>query len=537
MPRSTNFAFLEGHAPEFDRLGHDLERFYIEAPDLSIFRARQMAELAIHLMEVRHNISRRRQLIDRIHDLSALLPNSVVTALHTVRKLGNAAVHDSPRGPVAPRAYQAKARRALTEIFRVLKWLAGELSEGETWDRPLVVPIGTGAPSYAARVADVQAQLDQVEVLVDVRSRLDEGQTLLEAVNRDLDGTLRGVPRLEADALHLRVASLARAVSNHRGRAVPRKRDEAVDRWIANLVASAEPIYVDDVALYLVRTAAGHLNTLDFERALEALAPMLAWRRGRGAEPQRATHEMVGRALGTAGQALAFRAHATGDFSTLREAIEAFLAARECFSDAEDIDRQDTYRAHALIDQLRLFPTEPPGGAELSWLRNLVGSAGVDAKVMISDPLLNEHPQGHAFRVALALKYALVTGARPTWLVKLRTALAKALSRNENAKPSHPYGILVGNLVLSRIDAPRPLQTFLMEATESPDLLGHIARTFRLEQLRRSAAGHLPPAHTDAYRKRLPDELRSWWAQHGRRRLELADPGASALDLLPFNYV
>ena len=61
------------------------------------------------------------------------------------------------------------------------------------------------------------------------------------------------------------------------------------------------------------------------------------------------TDGSLGALLGTKGQALAMKAFATRDLSMNRDAELHFVAARSCFDQAGDIDRQPARADHRLL--------------------------------------------------------------------------------------------------------------------------------------------------------------------------------------------
>jgi hypothetical protein len=214
----------------------------------------------------------------------------------------------------------------------------------------------------------------------------------------------------------------------------------------------------------------------------------------------------------------------------LRNALGQFEEARHYFSDAADVERQDAYRAHGLIDQLRLFPDDPLALPEREWLDRIIASVGIDAEVMLRDPLLREHPHAHAFRVALALKHAYITETRPTWLASLRDAFVARVGDDPSVHLDHPFEQILGYFVLLRADVPKSLQALLDGSCQAPGLLGHIARTFRLEQTRLARKDPLDLGQRDAYRGELPEVLHRWWEAHdlGDRLERLGEPGGGS---------
>jgi hypothetical protein len=121
---SLNFTGHPGLAM-VDYWGAEAERLALERPDLSLIRARQLAELFVYLMEFRHQQRHEGALSERIKHLKSkkLLPDQVYSWLNDVRKAGNDAVHIRQTNPPHPEAYSGQARAQLLNIARAWAWL------------------------------------------------------------------------------------------------------------------------------------------------------------------------------------------------------------------------------------------------------------------------------------------------------------------------------------------------------------------------------------------------------------------------------
>lgn len=96
---SANFGFLEEHDPRLASLGDLAERYFRDDPSTAIVKLRQFAELTAKIIAARNAAYRdehetfeetlRRLSYDRI------IPKEVADVFHSLRKAGNAAVHEA----------------------------------------------------------------------------------------------------------------------------------------------------------------------------------------------------------------------------------------------------------------------------------------------------------------------------------------------------------------------------------------------------------------------------------------------------------
>lgn len=543
---SLNFGFLDTHTAHFDRLGADAETFLHTDPDLTLLRARQLLELFALVLERRGDP---RVVPDNLDDRLRLLryawniPEPVWKGIDAVRRFANDAVHVERTGPKQPSVFANSARKALPLLHRGLVWLSGQL-EGQVPD--VVYKPPTSSSKGEPVVFDgLMHRLDDIEELVDVHYALEQAATALAGLDTELEREVRQrrVGQNQLSLLRLRSRSIERARLNHLGETVRPADTATVEELGRPLIASGLPEAIEEVTEFRNRIAVGYLNALDFERAIDTLEPIVSWQRGQAAQFGEAfgdapvVNALLGRVLGTRGQALAFRGHAYLDRRSLQDALACFDEAGTLFVEAADKARQATYAAQTLVERAKHF-----GDVELSEAdqQRLAASAVCwvqDAAVFAADPLLRSHPRAHAFGVALGLKHAYVTGTRPDWFMAVCEALSAASSPTAPF-PGHPYEQLIGYLMLLHPGGVPSVLARAARGAEEPDTLpGHVARTFALERSRR--ASQLDAGELDRYRDHLPSALSGWWSEYEidkRLRGLLNGSTASALHLLPFNY-
>ena len=98
VPQTSNFAFLSAHDAQLVQLGALAERYFRDDPVTAIFKLRQFAELLSKMIAAHHALlderdtfeeTLRRLFYDRI------VPKEAADIFHTLRKLGNAAAHET----------------------------------------------------------------------------------------------------------------------------------------------------------------------------------------------------------------------------------------------------------------------------------------------------------------------------------------------------------------------------------------------------------------------------------------------------------
>ena len=482
------------------RLAEDAEGRLRDDADIAALRVRQLLEAFVLSVENAAGVNRRghESLHSRIGDLSGLPPTVKAYRLQSIRKSTNEAVHIGRLNLRPQGTFYKSARDALREMLDV--WRA--------WaDLPPLAELNLPpAPDARQRELDrLHGLLDRAEHLADQVREWDQAEALLAAV--DLDQALKaGAQQADIDLVALRRASIERAAANHRGLSPP-----PMDRALAARIASSGGGRALDELVHLFnREAVSALNRLDFATAEARLAEVTEWRE---AASQFLPSELqllpvrdwqLGALLGTRGQLRAFQAHARRDLALLREALDDFASASACFTHPADLDRQTTYRLHALVEVVRL------GGEltadELNEVQGLVESAPHKSVKPGA-----WHPD--AFRVAACLKTCEVLSLRPSWLNDLQ----KSLERLPEEPLDHPYGQLVGWLMRLMPHPPRSLGRAMRATAErGKDPLGvWVAACFL----------------ADSSVPEVPAQLKDWWRDHDMGTRAESE-GAAAI--LPF---
>ena len=492
---SLNFG---GHPayPQVDAWGADAERFLLRHPDISLIRCRQLVELLVHAAGpgIPH-----RDLCDRIDELERrrIFPPKACRKLHDVRKAGNEAAHVSGLSVPGPGAWAQEARRALRITAEV--WA----SFGAAAPGAFILPAAGDASDRARGEAD--AKLDKAAALVEDGRDLGAAERILGSIR---EGALRasGVSDRELDLLRLRTVSIRMAIQNHRG-GVSGPPDQGL---CERLVSWGDARALDQVVHLHNRHAVALLNELKIEEALARVSELEEWR----AAPQEflpgtfAGLEIRdwqrGALLGTRGQALAFLAHAEADPTRLKDALACFELATRCFTEADDLQRQETYGLHALVERVRL-------GGKLDAGRLALVEAAIDGA-----PRLPTGWSPESFRVGVALKAALVMGRRPPWIGRLVHEL-KWIDPDDPVP--HPYEQIIGGVILAEKSPPKRLRRVLETTADEGGLIGWIAACYL-------AAADDAPAPSP------PGLIRGWWDRYGIA----GRPVRGVPGVLPFNY-
>jgi hypothetical protein len=245
------------------------------------------------------------------------------------------------RGPLSEAAERSAARSALAAVFRIVK--------------PAVLQ-GSWAPPPDARTADSFASLQVAFEMLDdlVNSAASPGDEEVEqrlgALERRTRALTAALSSAERDILQLTGALVRLAVQNHRGQELADLAPE-----LSNLLARASEAPGHLQRLYVEfqnRRAIAMTNAFAFERAWEELEGLVDLLRP---EPDAALKdELVGRALGSTGQGAGFLARTLRDPFYVDRALECFDLAAACFVLPADLERQATYRLHALCEGVLL---------------------------------------------------------------------------------------------------------------------------------------------------------------------------------------
>ncbi len=99
MQLSENFGFLSAHDAELVKLGGLAERYFRDDPSTALVKLRQFAELLSKLIAARNAlyIGERETFEDTLRRLSLerIVPREAADLFHSIRKFGNAAVHEA----------------------------------------------------------------------------------------------------------------------------------------------------------------------------------------------------------------------------------------------------------------------------------------------------------------------------------------------------------------------------------------------------------------------------------------------------------
>ncbi len=500
MPYSLNFRF-DSAPSSVDALGASAEALLFTTPDLALLRVRQLLEVFVA------HVRSQDATADNFEEggslgpvIGSLLPNHLrAVTQHELRLIAracNAAVHHNTTRRRDGASYARAAREQLAAVHGVwARWLGVQ--------RTFQLPAPGGAE--AQQLAALHVALDRIERRVDV------GRDFSALADLGLlPAPPQGIGPKDHDLLDLRVLSIRRAGDNHAGREAG-----PLDPLAERLLRYGDGQAQEEALHYLNRTAVGHLNDLACDDALAVVSEYIEWRQAVATFlPKRVSDlgvsdRTLGALLGSGAQAMAMNAFADRSTEQSDQALATFREAKLCFIEAEDLDRQDTYRAHALIDRVRI------GGAlsaeERAWLERRVAGAPVGA--------LPGSDTGAPFRVALALKAHFLLDV-PYAVERVAQALSPALTTllaRDGLLP-HPYENIAGWLLQTRC-CPRDVRSALEgTAEEAPRkgaaVLGWIAQVF-LDH----AAGR--PASV------APGRLKRWSERVVDR---------PALDALPFNY-
>lgn len=120
MNGASNFSFLAVHDQRLSALGGFAERYFSEDPSTCIVKLRQFAELTAKMIAARHAAYRdeRDAFEETLRRLSyeRIIPKEVADIFHSIRKVGNAAVHEA-RGSHADALTSLKFARSLGVWF------------------------------------------------------------------------------------------------------------------------------------------------------------------------------------------------------------------------------------------------------------------------------------------------------------------------------------------------------------------------------------------------------------------------------------
>ena len=550
-----NFSFLGGLEP-LCRLGEDAERFLWVEPDLAVFRLRQFAEAAAHVV-YRHRygasapITRLDHLIGQLFD-DGHLPRHLRTALRELQQEGNVAVHSlRPGAPPDVGGFRTMAQRCLPLGFEVGVWVhrdvLGRTGAPETFVLP---PRPDETTSLGAALARIEMDIAVARSMADEQGALDDAESRIARIRSQLaqGSVARDGDPMERQRLDLRCEIVAASIANHRGVSPP-PLDTSVfqARW-SPLFERRDDLVLAELSEYGNRLAVAELNAFRFAAADEWCSKLIAAREGGHLGYQVfLDHEVevkdwhLGTLLGTRGQARGFLAHMEEDPEWLDLALEDFRRAEAIFSDAADRQRQWVYAMHADLERIRL--TDAGGHPErLPWADALDGRARELARRTTQGGERTLDAFGDLFAADVVLKAAdVLRRPAPKWAPALASALAREIEATERLP--HPYESLCGRLWLLLGSAcPRVLREALKATADlaAPEetLVPHIAQAFILEHRFRES-GSLSEDQISAFLDARPKAVVHAWTEHqleARFRQLCAAGGLGPLRIMPFNY-
>jgi type I restriction enzyme, R subunit len=116
---TSNFGFLSVHDAQQVKLGALAERYFRDDPDTAIFKLQQFAELLSKTIAAHHALLNEGETFEKtLRRLSydRIIPRETANILHTLRKRGNAAAHET-------RGSHSDALAALTLARHLGIWL------------------------------------------------------------------------------------------------------------------------------------------------------------------------------------------------------------------------------------------------------------------------------------------------------------------------------------------------------------------------------------------------------------------------------
>lgn len=185
MQASGNFGFLSEHDERLSALGSLAERYFTDDPSTAIVKLRQFAELMAKLVAARHASYRdeRETFEETLRRLSYdhLIPKEVGDLFHSLRKLGNAAVHEA----------QGDHNSALTS-------LKNARSLGVWFHRTFAQKSGFKPGAFIPPVAPADATAALRDEMAELRRQLREHADAATAARLELEEQARALETVEA---------------------------------------------------------------------------------------------------------------------------------------------------------------------------------------------------------------------------------------------------------------------------------------------------------------------------------------------------
>ncbi len=430
------------------------------------------------------------------------------------------------RKGVCPAMERQAAFKATKFAFRYLR-MGTSLSD---WALP--EPVGT-----VDTFPSLQIELDVLDERVSSGAAPSPPELLqaLEDLDRRIDILASGkrVSDAEYDMLSLGRALIALGAANHRGAVY---KPPGGDLELLLQRASMASGHVQRLcAEYRNREGIALTNCFRFEeacRVFEGLVEQLRVGTITGLKD-----EVLGAALGSAGQATGFRARTLRDAALARTAILYFDQAAPCFTLPGDLERQATYRVHALCEgvllgdqALRPLLLDAIGDTAHLTQRIDRWRTGSDDGPRVDYPLAVWLKAHHTLGRGVPKHPALIT----RWLEYADRVYPKG-------DASHGSVLVAGWLAVTAPtnNLPPAVILPLRSAADAahPSILAFIARTFLLQLCWRGGpSASLDFSSAVAVAEGAPD----WWRTEGLEawaRTQCEPGGYGPLAALPFNFV
>lgn len=247
MGESTNFGFLNSHAPQLERLGLLAERYFREDPNTCIMKLRQFAEIMAQLTAAKLRVyvvedNRQVAVLARLRD-DAGISKGVLDLFHQVRISGNQAVH----------TLKDDHGLALTNLKianRLAIWYHRSFGkDGQFTPQPFTPPADPKDATIAlhSEIADLRAKLEETLTAAQLSERQAEQEAVLrlsaeeehaklvalnEAAEASTEQLKQQLSETQSEAEKHKTAELASLVSNANTAAQGLDLDEADTRRI-----------------------------------------------------------------------------------------------------------------------------------------------------------------------------------------------------------------------------------------------------------------------------------------------------------------
>ncbi len=558
-----NFNFLESKEHRLYDLFHKAEALLAAFPANTVLNLRRGNELLIgKLVAAKASSSPAPKPGSGFVDFSdrmtvvareELMPDNLREMSNRIQKVGSEAAHPGDH-PKSDDTFRQEAKSLLPGAYEIARWF-GEALHGDdaASDAEYELPPPKLSPEdlARARLFKAQSDLEEATELADARRALDKAAEQVSALRKLTAGRgfTKGWPAWRKAWLNIELDSLAQAIRNHRGETDNPPTLIDLQKIWGDAEAHDQTEINAAICLHATRVAVFHSNAFRFEEAIKTCDPYIGWRedKARKSDALFGDRERQDRSLGilygTRGQAYCFYGHHWDDRGQVKLGLKDFDAATAQFKDAGDKARQKTYRAHALLELLRLPSSDAPlSTEEKEELEAIVDGAAKAAERVLATEVLGGDNHGLLFVIDVALKAVdILRLDTPKWLPQFASQLAKEL---DDSKPlPHPVEHVAGrSMLLLKENAPKKLRAALESTAAQRDpgarLLASIATAFLLEAEFR-AEGIVSEERQGALIDALPKPALEAWEQFelGDRLKSLCQAGgAGPLRVMPFNY-